>query len=294
VRTVYRLTLPVMLIAIAGCAAMNGYPPQVGDREKELQQLVKDYYADEVIKTYIGKSGADAKRLYRDEVVNGRIRVIDIQFISYEKSLAGERVKLDVGTDMTILALTGTSAVMPGFEVARTVLSAVAAFITGTKASIDKKVYFEKTIPVLFAKMESLRKQVLVRIRGQLILGDDKYTLYVALADVDDYYKAGTMPAALMGIMEESGASANKADKELKEIATYNYGPDENSIKIRSYWRHGGKADPERAKIINYLINKYVEDDEKPVIGDFINNIEFKAARQKVVEELEKNYNVVE
>lgn len=227
-------SLLLLLGILSGCTAMKGYPDMSGDLKTELKTLDR-YYCADILDRYKNTDNESDRRELRDEIVNGRLRAIDIHYNSFEQSLAGEHVKMDFFSDVTLLALTGTSAVMPGYEVARTILSAVAAFVTGTKASIDEKVYFRKTIPVLFTKMESLRKKVLVRIRKGLTLRTKKYSLYTALIDLEDYYKAGTIPGALMGIMEESGAASQKADNELKSIITVHYKEDKNSELLLNY-----------------------------------------------------------
>jgi hypothetical protein len=278
----------VLVAVFTGCTAMRGYPKRSGDLKAELKGL-EQYYRPKLLDEYKALDEESARRVFRDEVVNGRIRAIDLQFNEFERSLAGEHVKVDVASDMALLALGATGTALPGFEVARTVLSAVSTFVTGTKASIDEKVYFKKTIPVLFAKMESLRKVVLVKIREGLTYDTEKYSLYEALIDLDDYYKAGTIPGALMGIIEESGATTRQADGELKEIATYTYLFDDNGRKIKRWLddRSTEETGEEKNKKLRRLIRMHVKVTPTPSITDFIRSKEFMVERGDVVDKLE-------
>jgi hypothetical protein len=277
-----------MLVAIAGCTAMNGYPKKCGDVKAELKNL-EQYYLPDKLDEYNKLVGEDARKALRDNVVNGRLHAIDLQFTEFEQAVAGEHVKADLASDVAIIAVSATGTALAGYGVAQTVLLAVNSVISGTRAAVNEKVYFKKTIAVLFAKMESLRKVVLVRIRTGLTQPDSKYSLHEALIDLDDYYKAGSIPGALMGILEEAGASADEADKELKEIARYDYAPDENTPKIECYLSSGSGTENERINEVRKLIDEYAgkdRDGNPYAITDVISCGKFKFVRSKIVKKL--------
>lgn len=70
-------------------------------------------------------------------------------------------------------------------------------------------------MPVLLTKMTALRKEVLVKIYMGLGQSTTDYPLMKALNEVDDYYNAGTIPGAIIGITATAGATIAKADEAI-------------------------------------------------------------------------------
>ncbi len=109
---------------------------------------------------------------------------------------------------------------------AKAALGAAITGVTGAKVSFDKNAYFAKTLPALVASMQASRKEVLLRIRKGLELGDDKYPLTQALVDLEDYYNAGTIPGAITGITASADEASRKASEELKVVLQTTRDPD--------------------------------------------------------------------
>lgn len=200
--------LLVSALALGGCAAaLEGFPERVEDLDKELANL-ELFMNEDAIKKYESATG-DTKKLLRDEYVNARITAINLHFGTFEKALFREGVGAGIGTDWIKLALGGAGALYAGASQA---LSAATAGIEGAKASFDKQAFFENTVTTLFAAMDANRKTVLVKIRQGLRQLVANYPLTQAMADLEDYYNAGTIPGALISINADSGAKAEKAD----------------------------------------------------------------------------------
>ena len=220
-----------------GCASVSGYPDRSYDLKAELAAL-DTYHSPGIITTYNGKTGAD-KQNYRNEVVNARLRAIDLHFNIFEQAVARENVIVNVGVDWAVLALGGATALAP-LSATKSILGAVSGGITGAKGSVDKNIFYNKTMPVLLAKMEALRKEVLVRIREGLTHTTSDYPLTQALVDLDDYYKAGTIPGAIIGIAVTSGESIKKSDDEMKKILKGKYGFTKAGETLRNFWKPDG------------------------------------------------------
>lgn len=193
------------VIALGGCAAaLEGFP------DRDAAPSLHQFTGAEAITNYRDSNkSAEDRKLIRDEYVNARIHSINRHFSEFEQSLYLEGVGAGIGTDWLKLALGGAGALYAGASQA---LSAAAAGIEGAKASFDKQAFFENTITTLFAAMDANRKTVLVKIRLGLAQPVADYPLTQALADLEDYYNAGSIPGALIGINADSGAKAEKAD----------------------------------------------------------------------------------
>ncbi len=204
----------LLYLLLSGCATITGYPDRSENVEGELKQLEK-YIKPEIIETYENEKDLTNKRILRNEIVNARIRAIDIHFNSFQQRLYGEGIGSNIATDWAVVGLSAAGAVVSSLGTSQ-ILSAISGGITGAKSSFDKNAFFDRTMPAILTQMIALRKSALVKIRSGLTKGADEYPLNQALTDVEEYFTAGTMPGAIIGIAEEAGATAKEADNELK------------------------------------------------------------------------------
>ncbi len=265
----------VVLITATGCSTMAGYPDQSGDPKADLRTL-QSYWGPETLAKY----ATTPSRSLRDEIVNGRLRAIDLQFGLWQRALVTDTMKLNTGGDIANLAVT-TAATITSSIHAKTILSAIATALTGAKAAVNKDVFYDKTVPVLLAQMGAMRKQALVKLRTGLSQELTEYSLNQALTDVDDYYTAGTITAALAGITETAGKSAADASERLETIATF--GMDAESNRLYSYWKPNGKVDSDHAAALREFLKAAKLDIGITLL---IRGKEYHAERVKAIEKL--------
>jgi hypothetical protein len=196
----------------SGCATIKGYPERSGNLTAELQELNR--YFDPKI---IDQCNKAPNKTCRDEIVYGRILAIDLHFAKFQQDLVREDFMGRVASRWAVLGLTGAIATSPGAS-ASAILGGISSGITGAWETIDQKTFIKETIPVLLAKMVALRKEALVNIMTGLKQDVEAYPLNQALIDVENYYRAGTITGALIGIAETAGAAAKKADEEIKKL----------------------------------------------------------------------------
>jgi uncharacterized protein YcfL len=218
-----RFSLVLVLVGVlmaTGCASITGYPSRSTNTKDDMSALAI-YNKSEVIAFYNASSNSvrngKTQKDYRNEVVNGRLAAIDIQYNLYQQSLYEEGIGTNILTDWVVIGLGGATTVVGG-AATKAALGAAITGITGAKVSIDKNAYFDKTLPALVAKMQATRKEVLVRLRTGLNKDVDVYPLTQALVDLEDYYNAGTIPGAIAGVTASANADGKKADEELKVV----------------------------------------------------------------------------
>jgi len=142
------------------------------------------------------------------------VRAIDLHFGSFQQSIFREGVSTNLVSDLIILGLGAATATAGGAGL-KAALGATSAGVAGARTSIDKNIYFEKTMPALLAQMLASRKTTLVKITQGLDKNTTLYPLNQALIDLEDYYNAGTIPGAIAAIAEQAGAAARAADAVL-------------------------------------------------------------------------------
>jgi len=220
-RTARAATLGFALLfglSLAACNSLDGGPDRAVDANAELERL-KRYFSVEMLSDYDALSSANEageKRAIRNEIVNGRVAFFDISYNLFKQALHREGVLTSIGTDVTTIGLGAAGALTSGGT--SQILSAISAGVVGSKESIDKNAYFDKTMPALLIEMDAARKSVLALIKTGLATGIDIYPLEAALIDLENYYAAGTIPGAIAGIVEASGEKSAEANAIL--IAT--------------------------------------------------------------------------
>ncbi len=239
------LLLSAFVAARCGTTA-TGYPAQSGYTAADLHAL-DQYFAPDVLATYHTKdSSPDEQRQYRDVVINSRIRAIDLRYTAFEQALTRDMAAINVGTDWAVIGLSAAGAIV-GSATTKSILAAISGGLTGAKGSIDKNVFYNKTLPVLFTQMDALRRTALVTIRTGMQASTTEYPLEQALLDVADYYNAGTIPRALTGITAAAGAQSSEKTQQLEDI----YKSDAATSQLRAFWKPDGHTkDPDNDKTL--------------------------------------------
>lgn len=208
-----KLLLSIFLIPIlGGCAAFDGYPKRTTDPAADLEQL-KSQIEAKVITTCLDSP----TQTCRNKIITARMYATDIRFSEFEETLFRETRKGGFGATLGTLGLTSAAAVSSGG--ASQVLSGIAAFIIGGREAFQKEVLAERTVIAIHTAMRAKRAQVAIRLRSGLGQQLAEYPLALGLGDLNEYYNAGTVLGALVGITETVGATAQKAEADLQTIS---------------------------------------------------------------------------
>jgi hypothetical protein len=219
----------VMMAALstAGCATFEGAPRPVTsamaithlEETADIQEAI-DAAADD----------PDRQRAIRNNAVWAHIRAADDRYreflISVNKSMKGS----NFGLDLAGVLVSSAGAVANG---AANELSAAAAALTGARGTINRELYFERTLPAIEAAMRGNRLRVKTQIATHL-LNDDvaRYPLQQALADLNDYQLAASLNAAIQEITTTSGNAADQAQQRY-ENAVESCGPTD---EVAPFW----------------------------------------------------------
>jgi len=281
------LLLLLFLIPVlsTGCATVRMYPQRTADPRAEAADLNASF----TVAKYFDLSGnPEGQRIYRNDLINARILDYDLNFEKFQESLVREGALTNLASEWAVMALTGASAVVPLAQT-KTVLSAISTGIEGAKGSLDKNLFFKKTIVALVTQMKADRKTMLLAIREKMQENTDKYPLTAALIDLEEYYKAGTLPQALTSISVTAGATIKEKNEKLEKILTGKYLKDPAGVLLLKFWKPDGKEvnkDNEAALLI-WLQKNGVKDADIPFIPFFIQTAQYSTLRAKAVEDLQ-------
>jgi hypothetical protein len=212
------LTQGAILMAVSGCNTISdGGSPSLGfDLQNDLKKVaektatsVDGYYENDGTQTVSN----------RNRIIINRLLQIDIAYLIFVKELTREKILLDSAAEISILTLSIAGTLSGGAQ-AKTNLAAAVALVTGSKTTIDKNYFYDKTMPSLIAAMNSKRKSVYVSILTGMKQTTDVYPLSSALMDISRYYEAGTLNGALTYIEAVTAEIDLKSDKQIEKLMT--------------------------------------------------------------------------
>lgn len=274
-----RIAILILLLAgmmVGGCTAITGHPNRPFNPQVDMETLKPTTDLAFVLNEY---RTASNKKEIRNDFINARIYFIDQSFEDYQHDLAREGVILDIGADWSQVALSLAAGVVP-LAATKTVLSTVSGGIGSAKGSVDKNLFYKKTMEVLLVKMKANRAELLTQIQQRMIQGTALYPLTAALLDLEAYYRAGTLAQALVGIIETAGKTIGDSKDESKELYKVHFKKDENSLLLITAMEKEGFPD----KLTNWMKLKTSLKGKIPT--DLIFTKECADDRAKAVEEL--------
>jgi hypothetical protein len=207
----------VLFLHTFGCTSLRyaGAPPPSYNVDEDLNQLAEHFKPATAVSNYyslVTPTPGD-----RDVVISARLVMINLEYLKWLRTVTADKQFLDTAADVLVLSL-DLAATITGGKTGKTILSAVSAGVTGSKTSIDKHYYYEKTMPALIAAMNAQRKAVLVRILEGMKKDIEEYSFEQALSDVYEYYQGGTFMGAVMAIQSDAGAKEKKADLKIESL----------------------------------------------------------------------------
>lgn len=277
--------IALLVLLTSGCghfAATRGFPVPSLDVETRLEQM-DIYRRDTLIKQYNNANNAAERQRIRNDLINGRITLIDIHFNEFLQHLHEEGIGLNVFADAIAIGLGAAGALASGGT--SQILSAATAAVIGTKESVDKNAFFDQTMPALMTKMIAQRKSVLVHIRDGLFNKTDaQYPLAQGLAELEEYYYAGTIPGAITGVVQSAGEEAAEAEKDLLRVISLKVASDSTVALEKMLYDAQDNLLKDKAKDLKARCWPKAEVPQTTVLVEFMNNPEFETHRQKVLE----------
>ena len=207
----------LLIVALAqsavACSSVSGYPDNPTNVASDLTAL-NAYFDPKEIIAYSAIPISPAREAKRNEIIYGRMAAYDIEFAKFQQDINAERGLTDTVGDLTTLTLTALGATLAS-SATKTAVSAAATAVNGGKASIDKNVFYDKTLPVLFSQMDANRTTIRLAIETGMVQGDVKYPLTKGLADLTAYRDAGSIPGAVSAISISSGQQKAQVQRAL-------------------------------------------------------------------------------
>ena len=181
--TLMRLVVVASLgMVVAACTGLQQFPKVSKDYAADLKKIDPDY-EKALAKINAKDVSENEKERIRNEEIDRRLRVIDLNFSEFRRGLAKEGVAADFGVALVQLGLGGAGSLVS--ETVSQILSATSAGLAGAQQAYSKAALYEKTVSALLAQMIASRKAVLVNIFTGRTKGIDDYPLSAAVLDLE-------------------------------------------------------------------------------------------------------------
>ncbi len=145
--------------------------------------------------------------------------IVDHEYQKYEGNLIAGRAKWKFGFGATTQALSLASTAST-VETSKTIFSGISTLVGSTATELDKNFYLEQTSYVLAYQMQAQRltisTQMLVNMHDKTKAYAD-YSLERGLADIEAYYRAGTVATAVQNVYQGASEKISAAETTRKE-----------------------------------------------------------------------------
>jgi hypothetical protein len=193
----------------------------------------------------------------RNQIAYRVMADIESSYGSFEMKLTTQRAGFETGSDTVQLGITAATAVI-GVGDVKDILAASLLGFQGTRLSVDKNFFREKTTESIISQMRASRKTKqaeLIKSLANRSVAD--YPWDAVWIDLIDFYYAGTVPSALVEIASGTGTKADAATTTLKnavaELTSRTPAQAKNAIDIRSAYDKLSAAAADPAKSMGAL-----------------------------------------
>ena len=199
----------ILLVVMAlGCRTPGLLAPSPAGHRDALRHALEERYDD------VAVFDAVATDLERNRIIDELLWLVDYHFAAFEQRLYRGSALYNTLADTLVLALAGTAAFDPG-GTAR-ILAAAAAGVTGIRASVDANYLGERAVESILSTMRAERADARFAMDARRGAPLDEYSIYAALGDVERYFRAGTVVAALDVLAASSARRAADAEATLE------------------------------------------------------------------------------
>lgn len=203
------LALFILAVLLSGCTTFRGAPKPLLDRKT----IDGDGFVNADTELITLTTTQNAQQ--RDASTRKLMALADVRYMQFRNEIVTNRKNtrsisnaLQLGTNIAA-TLTNAVGVKDNYI-------ALSALINGSETIYDKEYLFDRTLEALVAQMDANRKAKQVQIYRSLAQSISQYPAHAALADVLDYYYAGSLNAAVIGVHQSAVEQQRKSEQELK------------------------------------------------------------------------------
>jgi hypothetical protein len=238
---------------VSGCLATLQDP----DRLYSVQQETD--IARQILPTletqYYQTANESDRQSIRNDIIARRMYVIDTNYSAYEAEFGWQNQGFGFAADTASLGLNTAGTLVPVAATTR-LLGGIAGAVTGVKGNYQADLLAAKTGQIIQSQMRANRDQVAAEIIQKMGQPTATYPLSLALTDLENYYRAGTITSGLIKAADIVGTNAliQQNVKATTQILTTTYSADNTTAALLKFIRINGKFDSSKISQLNNLM----------------------------------------
>lgn len=247
--------------------------------------LIRQQVGPPDFKFYSASSTADRVK-YRNNYIAARMYAMDVAYTEYENALTTERQTVGfVGSSANIALNTAATLFTPTST--KTAISAVAAGLSGTRAAYNDEVLLKNSVDLLQTQMRANRANVAATIFRRMSHDDSVYPLAMAMSDLEDYYRAGTMTGGIIKAQSTVSAAEQVAVENKEAAILYQISERPSQIALRNALAPNGVYNQSLAAKLKASLSR---DNISVKLGDIVTNPQYGQLADKLAAELGIKY----
>lgn len=176
-------------------ATLQGDPTRLYPVQYEMdvaRQILPD-----LERQYYDAGSEPLRQAIRNDIIARRMYIINVQYSDYEANLTRENQEVNFAADAASLGLNTAGTLVPLGSTTK-LLGGIAGGINGIKGNYESDIVIAKTVQIIQAQMRANRDIVATRILKNMGQSTAAYPLSLALTDLEDFYRAGTLTPGLI------------------------------------------------------------------------------------------------
>jgi hypothetical protein len=162
----------------------------------------------------LGNDPAKAKTI-RNELIEDALPYIDSAYIDFITDLQAGRDRANFVADLVELGASGAIGIIKGRQRAIQIVGIALTAFKGGRRSADLNFYKDQSTPILISKMDGNRAKVRATILNRERDPADTYAIGAAIADIVDYYNAGTLVRAFTELAKDTAAQTKASEDDV-------------------------------------------------------------------------------
>jgi hypothetical protein len=150
------------------------------------------------------------RRAYRDYLISSYSAAVESNYRRFIDQLQSSDRGSALGLDLLVLGLTGATALVGAADVDD--LATLSALATGARGTVDKNLFFDRTLPAIIAAMDADRATIRADMARKRVLPIEQYSLDEAIDDLHRLQQAGRLDRAVARITRIA-----EADREVQQ-----------------------------------------------------------------------------
>lgn len=210
-RTMLKSFTALALVTLPACATVRGSQDSVPQLVPRTLVPISD-----AVTHYRGLTDESARFAYRNDFLRSYQSAIEANYGAFTDQLnSGDRGSA-LGLDLLVMGLTGATALVGASSVNE--LATITAIASGARSTVDKRLFFDRTLPAIIASMDAERATIQADIARKRILPTQQYSLDDAIDDLNRLQQAGRLDRALSRMTRVADADRVRQEARLNAI----------------------------------------------------------------------------